>query len=259
MTGPPALLLVAHGSRDPRAAEAVERCATRVRALLPDVAVRAAFVELTEPAPADALAALADAGKDRVVLVPFLLTTGYHVAVDVPAAVRRAVRRRPGLSVTVTPALGPDPLLLAACDRRAREAGVRPADPDVVVVLVAAGSSDPGAVAAVEEVARRYGDCGWATVVPSYVSQAAPVPEDALRSVRGTAPGTVLVSYLLAPGRFQDRLAAAARVAGVPLTAPLADTPEVAELVTRRYHGDTPVTARRNGRYGHTRSDDVAR
>lgn len=240
----PPLLLVAHGSRDARAQRTVERAAGRVRARLPGTAVCTAFLDFAEPRPADAL--VAHAGSARVVVVPFLLTAAYHVQVDLPAAVREAVQRCPELKVTVTPALGPDPLLLAAADRRAVEAGVRPGDDSVGVVFAAAGSSDPAATAAVQRVASEYRATrgGW-RVAAAYASQATPTPAHAVRTLRGYGFETVLVlSYLLAPGRFQDSLDALAVERGVRVTVPLADTPEVAAVVTDRYAGAIATRSR---------------
>lgn len=233
----PPLLLVAHGSRDARAQQTVRRAAERVRARLRETVVRTAFLDFASPRPADTLADLAGAGHARIVVVPFLLTAAYHVRVDLPEAVREAMRRCPGLEVTVTPALGPDSLLLSAADRRAGEAGVRPGDDSVGVVFAAAGSSDPAATAAVQRTATEYRATrgGW-RVVAAYASQASPTPAEALRTLRGYGFESVLVlSYLLAPGRFQDSLEVLAAEPGVRVTAPLADTPEVAAVVANRY------------------------
>ncbi|MGH3098345.1 MAG: sirohydrochlorin chelatase [Streptosporangiales bacterium] len=242
----PPLLLVAHGSRDPRAQQTVERAAERVRARLPGTAVRTAFLDFADPRPADALVSLAAAGSLRVVAVPFLLTAAYHVRVDLPAAVREAQNLRPELDVTVTPALGPDPLLLDAADRRVREVGVLPGNHEMGVVLAAAGSSDPAATAAVQRVATEYRATrgGW-RVLAAYASQVSPTPAEAVRMLHGYGFETVLVlSYLLAPGRFQDSLDALAVESGVRVTAPLADTPEVAAVVADRYRDALPSRPR---------------
>ncbi|WP_181809618.1 CbiX/SirB N-terminal domain-containing protein, partial [Streptomyces shenzhenensis] len=80
--GPPALVLVAHGSRDPRALRTVRALMDRVRALRPGLPVRLGHIELNEPLLPDTLAALGDA---EAVLVPLLLSRGHHVKQDIPA------------------------------------------------------------------------------------------------------------------------------------------------------------------------------
>lgn len=85
----PALVVVAHGSRDPRALSTVSALLDRVRALRPDVPVHLGHIELNAPLLPDTLAAL---GDTEAVLVPLLLSRGYHVKQDIPemAAASRA-------------------------------------------------------------------------------------------------------------------------------------------------------------------------
>src|SRR5688572_30060735 len=77
------VLLVAHGSRDPRAAGTTRALARTVAAVRPGLDVRVAFLELSRPGPAEVLAVM-PAGT---VVVPLLLTRAYHGAVDLPAQV----------------------------------------------------------------------------------------------------------------------------------------------------------------------------
>lgn len=82
------VLLVAHGSRDPRAAASTEALARAVRRSRRDWDVRASYLDHAGPRPLDVLSAL-PAGS-RVVVVPLLLTAAYHGRVDVPAVVEAA-------------------------------------------------------------------------------------------------------------------------------------------------------------------------
>ncbi|MGW0205736.1 sirohydrochlorin chelatase, partial [Streptomyces sp. NPDC003233] len=103
-TAPPALVLVAHGSRDPRALETVRTLADRVRELRPVLAVHLGHIELNEPLLPDTLAAL---GDTPAVLVPLLLSRGYHVKQDIPEMAAAA----PAPTRLAAP-LGPHPLLV---------------------------------------------------------------------------------------------------------------------------------------------------
>src|SRR3954465_4505494 len=138
------LVLVAHGSRDESAHTCVGEVADAVRAALPGVPVRIGYVDVCAPTVADAVA-----GLDGAVVVPAFLASGYHVRTDLPAQLAEcgaAPERFP-----VTPALGPDPLLARATLDRLAEAGWRHGD---AVVLAAAGSSDPAALAEVRVAGR---------------------------------------------------------------------------------------------------------
>ena len=155
---PPPLVVAAHGSTDPRAAATVTDLARLVRARagragLPGLTVRAAYLGHALPSVPDALEALHGEGRSRAVVLPLLLTEAYHSDTDLPAVLRAARRRLPGLRLAYGRPLGPHPLLLRALERRLAEAGA-PAAADTAVVLAAAGSSRPAANAAVARVAR---------------------------------------------------------------------------------------------------------
>ncbi|MBZ4317815.1 sirohydrochlorin chelatase [Streptomyces huiliensis] len=237
MTGtPPALLLVAHGSRDPRHAATVAALRTRVAARLPGVRVAAGFLGLRTPDVPTTLTRLAADGVRTAVAVPLLLTHAFHASTDIPDVLRTATP--PGLTVRQAPVLGPCRLLLSALEQRLREAGVPTrARATTGVVLAAAGSSDPSATAAIASLARTWQATGWRAVRPAYASAAGPRTEDAVRALRAEGCERVAVArYVLAPGRLPDRIAAGAATAGADAVAePLGAAREVVTLLVRRY------------------------
>ncbi|HEX7746086.1 MAG TPA: CbiX/SirB N-terminal domain-containing protein, partial [Micromonosporaceae bacterium] len=81
----PALVLVAHGSRDSRAAEVVERLSAACAAALP-TPVLASYLDHGSPTPVDALVSLADRGRTAIVAVPLLFAAAFHARVDLPRA-----------------------------------------------------------------------------------------------------------------------------------------------------------------------------
>ncbi len=174
-------------------------------------------------------------------VVPLLLTAAYHSKSDIPAQLAAAAAARPGLDVVCAGTLGPHPLLLAALERRLREAGVAAGDAGRArtgVVLAAAGSSDPAANATIADLAARWArERGWRAVVPAYASAAGPRPADAVRALRdGGADRVVVATYLLAPGYFADKIRDAALDAGAAaVSAVLGAAPEVADVVLDRY------------------------
>ncbi|MCK1797115.1 sirohydrochlorin chelatase [Streptomyces sp. XM4193] len=244
-TGPrPTLLVVAHGSRDPRHAATVARLCARLRLLAPGARVEAAHLDFNAPSVPQVLERLhAEAvaeGRQRceVVALPLLLTRAFHARTDIPAVLRDSARALPRLSVTQAEVLGPDALLVAALERRLREAGVRPGDiGSTGVVLAAAGSSDPEAIAVIADVAREWRrTTGWCAVRPAFASASGPRTEEAVRALRTEGVRRIAVApYVIAPGRLPDRIAAGALEGGADLCAPvLGDAPEIARLLLRR-------------------------
>ncbi|MGQ0575976.1 MAG: sirohydrochlorin chelatase [Pseudonocardia sp.] len=219
---PPALLLVAHGTRDAAGAVAVERIAARVGEQLPGVAVRACYADVRGPTPAEALARLAG----PCVAVPMFLAAGYHVRVDVPAQLRAAARA----DLLIADALGPDPMLVAAAAQRLAAAGARPDD---AVVLAVAGSSDVFAQADAALAARRLGLLLGGPVALATIAAGGPRVPETVAALRACGARRVAVaSWLLAPGLFHRHLGQA----GADVVAePLADHPAVPALVVARY------------------------
>lgn len=185
----PALLVIAHGSRDPRHAATVHALTRRVRALRPGLRVETAYLDFNAPRVDRVLAALYADGVREVVAQPLLLTRAFHAKADVPAALSEATVRLPGLAVRVAEVLGPSPLLVSALERRLSEAGLGPADRATTgVVLASAGSTDPEAIAVIAEIAREWRHTGWCAVRPAFASAALPRTEEAVRALRAGGP-----------------------------------------------------------------------
>ncbi|MEV5612695.1 sirohydrochlorin chelatase [Streptomyces sp. NPDC052225] len=229
----PVLLVIAHGSRDPRHAATVHALVREVRAQRPGVRVETAFLDFNVPSVHGVLESLAAQGVRDVVALPLLLTRAFHAKADIPAVLRQAPR---GLRIRQADVLGPDPLLVAALERRLYEAGLTPADkPTTGVVLASAGSSDPEAIAVIAEIAREWRHTGWCAVRPAFASASLPRTADAVRELRALGCARVAVApYVLAPGRLPDRIAEGAAEADV-LADVLGAAPEVARVLVDRY------------------------
>ncbi|AYF99545.1 cobalamin biosynthesis protein CbiX [Protaetiibacter intestinalis] len=221
MLAPPALLAISHGTSSESGAAAVAALVDAVAEAAPELRVRGGFVDVQQPDVPTVLGALPEGSG--AVIVPLLLSAGFHVHVDLAedaAAVDGAVVAR---------ALGPDDRLVALLARRLDEAGLDASD---AVVLAAAGSTDARAVADCAETALRLGALLGREVAVGYISAARPRLSDAIAAARATHPGrrVVVASYLLAPGYFADLAAdAGADIASAPLLA--AGTPVAPELV----------------------------
>ncbi|WP_233518451.1 sirohydrochlorin chelatase [Streptomyces corynorhini] len=249
---PPVLLVIAHGSRDPRHAATVRALTRRLRAPHPRVRVETAFLDFDAPSVPEALDRLAGRGVRDVVAVPLLLTRAFHATSDIPAVLREAAHRHPRLRIRQAGVLGPAPLLTEALERRLYEAGLTPGDKGSTgVVLASAGSSDPAAIAVIADIAREWRHTGWCAVRPAFASASLPRTEDVVRELRAE-PGVRRVAvapYVIAPGRLPDRIADGARAGGAEVRGEvLGAAPELARLLVRRYEAAVadgePVGAR---------------
>jgi sirohydrochlorin ferrochelatase len=233
-------VLVAHGSRDPRAAAATRALATVVAAARPGLSVRAAFLEHALPRPAQMLAALEGEGRPGAVVVPLLMTSAYHGRVDIPALLAAARADGLRMPVAVADVLGPvagevHPSLMAGLCRRLSEVDGADGGFDAVV-LAAAGTRDTAARETVAYAGAALGERLGVPVEAAYASAAAPTPGEAVARLRAAGARRVAVAaYFLAPGRLYETAADSARAAGaVGVAAPLCDAAELADLVLAR-------------------------
>jgi sirohydrochlorin ferrochelatase len=206
----PRLLVVAHGTASAAGSATTSALVDAIKAARPSVPVSLCFLDVAAPRLADALSAL----PEPLVLVPLLLSTGYHVQTDIPAAVA-------GRSdVRIARHLGPHPLLIDALVDR-----LPGGDGDVV--LVASGSSRPEAADELGTTARLLAERLGRPV------QVLTMADDLHSRLAAHGPARV-ATYLLAEGRFVDLLRdAAGDVATV--AEPIGVHPALVELVWSRY------------------------
>jgi sirohydrochlorin cobaltochelatase len=121
----PAIILFAHGARDPRWAEPFLRVVARVRASAPDLAVELAYLEHLEPGLLQAARTLAANGARAIRVVPLFFGRGGHLRVEVPRLVGEVEAALPGVSVELGLAAGDDDAVIDAlaayCVRAARD------------------------------------------------------------------------------------------------------------------------------------------
>ncbi|WP_460721522.1 sirohydrochlorin chelatase [Microbacterium aureliae] len=226
MSSIPALLAISHGTSSPAGQAAIAALVDAVAARLPDVTVRLGHVDVQQPDVPASLDALPEG--QPVVIVPLLLSAGYHVRIDLI----EQTEGRDG--VTIARALGPDERLVDAL--LARLAPLAPG-PDDAVVLAVAGSSDDRANddcrATADMLAERLGR----PVTTGFLAAADPRVGPAVAEARTRASRVVVADYLMAPGYFHDL---AVRLAGPdPVARPLLDDDEppasLVDLVIDRY------------------------
>ena len=233
-TGKSAVLLLSHGSRDPRAAYVVDGLVAAV-AERTGREVRAAHLDFTAPTPDVALLHLANDGFRAVRVVPLLFTPGYHLTHDVPFAVAASgVTERMGVSVAPPLLSGgrrARDLLLTAMADRLVQAG---ADGHVdALVLASAGSRSGAARLHIEGLARDLAQAHGIPVMPSFASAAAPSPVQALKALSDKGiQRPAVASLFVAPGMLSDSVGAAC--ADVPVADPLGVSSAFVELLVAR-------------------------
>lgn len=115
-----ALILFAHGARDPRWVAPFERLQKIIQLQQPDILVALAFLELMTPSLPDLVEQLVQDGCgeiDEIVVVPVFLGQGGHVLRDIPPLIEQLNTKYPGLQLKLTPAVGEDLEVLNAIAR----------------------------------------------------------------------------------------------------------------------------------------------
>lgn len=106
-----ALILLAHGSRDPAWSRPLHELAARIRSRDAQLRVRVAFLEIETPHLSAVVDELAPQAGDISVL-PVLWAAGGHVARDLPVLLAQAADRHPGLHLHALPPLAELPGML---------------------------------------------------------------------------------------------------------------------------------------------------
>jgi sirohydrochlorin cobaltochelatase len=109
-----ALILFAHGARDPRWAEPFQRLQKLLQAQMPDAEVCLAFLELMSPRLPELVADLVARGCVNVTVVPVFFGQGGHVLRDLPALSTQLQNDYPALKLHVAKAVGEDDAVLNA-------------------------------------------------------------------------------------------------------------------------------------------------
>lgn len=204
----PALLIVGHGSRDPRGAEEFHELVRLVRERNPGLPVEGGFIELSRPPISECVDRIADKGVKGVAAVPLMLLAAGHAKDDIPATLVREGIDHPEMSFEYGRALGVRPELLELVDERV--SAVVPAEdkPDTAVLVVGRGSSDPDANSDLAKIARLfYEGRPYPMVEGAFVSMTSPDVHGGLDRLRRLGARRVVVfSYFLFTGVLEERI-----------------------------------------------------
>lgn len=101
-----AVVLLAHGARDPEWAQPLAGIKARVEHALPDVTVVLAFLEFLSPSLDQAVDALVADGAGVIDIVPVFIARAGHVKRDVPILVAQLQRAHPAVAIRLAEAVG---------------------------------------------------------------------------------------------------------------------------------------------------------
>ena len=112
-----AVILFAHGARDPAWAAPFERLRQLILDILPDATVSLAYLELMQPALPEQVALHAAAGVTEICIIPVFLGQGGHVRRALPLLITQLQQAHPTLQFKVATAVGEDDAVLQAIAR----------------------------------------------------------------------------------------------------------------------------------------------
>jgi sirohydrochlorin ferrochelatase len=235
------VVLVAHGSRDPRSARVNEAVARGLAGRLPGVRVDVAQLDHAGPRPDAAIDTLAALGHRVVRLQPLLFTPAYHVTVDLPEVVDRSAAVAAGaVRLVVQGPLVTHPALADALDQRLAEATADASVEWDALVLASAGTSDATARRLLHGLAARWAARHGVPALAAFASAAAPGPGEAVARLTADGHRVAVGSLFVGPGFLPDRARADALAAGaVTVAAPLADAPPLVDALVGRYEEAT--------------------
>jgi sirohydrochlorin cobaltochelatase len=241
--GNPALLVVGHGSRDPRGVREFHELLVLVEERSPGLLVEGGFIELSRPPISECVNRLLEGGARRIAAVPLMLLAAGHAKDDIPATLVREKIHHPEVEFQYGRALGIRPELLSLMDERISAVVPEEKKEETAVLVVGRGSSDPDANSDLYKISRLfYEGRSYLTVEPAFVSLTPPEVSTGLdRLERLGARRIVVFSYFLFTGVLEERIreqsARFAEKRGVEVTYAGCFGPHgrVADLVLERY------------------------
>jgi sirohydrochlorin cobaltochelatase len=208
MNGNPALLVVGHGSRDPKGVQEFHELVALMRERNPRLRVEGGFIELSRPPISECVMRLVGAGSREISAVPLMLLAAGHAKDDIPATLVREKMSRPEIDFHYGRALGIRPELLELMDERISAVVSEDEKKETAVLVVGRGSSDPDANSDLAKVARLfYEGRPYPMVETAFVSLTSPsVPEALERCSSLGARRVAVFSYFLFTGVLEERI-----------------------------------------------------
>ena len=241
----PALLIVGHGSRDPRGAREFHELVELVKERNLALPVEGGFIELSRPPISECVSRLVQNGARRIAAVPLMLLAAGHAKDDIPATLVREKMSHPGIDLGYGRALGIRPELLELMDERISAVVPEEEREETAVLVVGRGSSDPDANSDLAKASRLfYEGRPYPMVETAYVSMSPPNVSEGLERLKKLGARRITVfSYFLFTGVLEERIrgqseefAAANPGVAVSYAGYFGPHAKVIDLLMERYH-----------------------
>lgn len=109
-----AIILFAHGARDPEWAAPLRRVQAAIRQQAGEVPVELAFLEFMAPTLPECAAALVAGGAENILVVPMFIAQGGHLKRDVPEMLARLRSTHPQARFSLSGAIGEEAVVIRA-------------------------------------------------------------------------------------------------------------------------------------------------
>lgn len=109
-----ALILFAHGARDPAWADPMRRVQTAIRQRLDGVAVELAFLEFIAPTLTDCVTSLVGQGARRILVLPMFIAQGGHLKKDLPELLQKLRSTHENVEFSLVGAVGEQEIVVQA-------------------------------------------------------------------------------------------------------------------------------------------------
>jgi sirohydrochlorin cobaltochelatase len=204
----PALLIVGHGSRDPRGAREFHELVALTRECNPSLSIEGGFIELSRPPISECVNRLAEGGVRNIAAVPLMLLAAGHAKDDIPATLVREKMSHPEVGFEYGRALGIRPELLELMDEKISAAVPEEEKEETAILVVGRGSSDPDANSDLFKASRLfYEGRPYPLVETAYVSMTPPSVHEGLERLKRLGAKKIAVfSYFLFTGVLEERI-----------------------------------------------------
>ena len=234
----PALVMIAHGSADPRVAQVTHALRTSLAAIRPGLHVHCAFLDKCPPSPTQIVSQLAQQGVGEVVLVPLELTHAIDTDPAVTALVASWRDQHEGMSFVASRPIAPEINVLTILDERLRAAltAARALELDGLV-LSSASSGDVRGSALLARRARQWSTHHRLPCLTAVADGTGPSVTQAIQGLRSQGRRHIAVGsfFLTATELFHAQAELAERCGAVSISEPLGSAREVMDLILARY------------------------
>ncbi len=205
------ILLVGHGSREPRGNDEIEAFAAAWRKRRPNDRIEVCFIEFADVTLDEGMANAAK-GSQRVIVVPLILGAAGHVKMEIPHHIEHARKHYPDVEFMMAKHLGATDKILQALKSELSKAMLDLDAPDAKntgVVLLARGSSDRVANGEVAKMARwLFEETGHEMVDLAFTGITYPKVETVVqRQVACGMKQVIVLPYYLFTGVLIERIA----------------------------------------------------